>query len=108
MVSDLLVRFDELVDHQFTQLRLVKRYADQLNITERRLQQLTLAATGKTPKQLIDARVVLEAKRLLKHTDESVKAIGFALGFEEPTNFIRFFRQNAKQTPAEFRASPIG
>jgi len=46
---------------------------------------------------------MLEAKRLLAHTNESVKEIGYNLGFDEPTNFIKYFRKHSNSTPIEFR-----
>ncbi|MNL40944.1 DNA-binding transcriptional regulator AraC [compost metagenome] len=52
---------------------------------------------------MIDQRVMLEAKRLLVHTHESIKEIGFALGFEEPTNFVKYFRKHSGLTPVAFR-----
>ena len=42
---------------------------------------------------------MLEAKRILAHTTESVKEIGYNLGFEEPTNFIKYFKKHSKFTP---------
>ncbi|MNL48452.1 HTH-type transcriptional activator RhaS [compost metagenome] len=102
---DHTLTFTQLLDRQFTHQKAVRQYALQMGITERRLQQATSAALGKTPKQLVEERVLLEAKRLLAHTSESVKEIGFELGFEEPTNFGRFFRLNVGQTPTEFRQS---
>ena len=95
--------FNELLESQFKQQKSVQQYAQQLGITERRLQQATAAAVGKSPKQLIEDRLMLEARRLLVHTHYSSKEIGFGLGFEEPTNFTRFFRQKQGQTPAQFR-----
>ena len=74
-----------------------------MGITARRLQQAVAESVGKTPKQLIDDRLLLEAKRLLVYTNHSIKEIGFQLGFEEPTNFSRFFRKQAGHSPAEFR-----
>ena len=46
---------------------------------------------------------MLEAKRILAHTTESVKEIGYDLGFDEPTNFIKYFKKHSKFTPTEFR-----
>jgi AraC family transcriptional regulator, transcriptional activator of pobA len=102
---DHTLAFTQLLDKQFTHQKAVQQYASQMGITERRLQQATSAALGKTPKQLVEERVLLEAKRLLVHTSQSIKEIGFELGFEEPTNFGRFFRQKIGRTPAEFRQS---
>jgi AraC-like DNA-binding protein len=51
--------------------------------------------------------VVLEAKRLLAHTTSSIKEIGFELGFDEPTNFIKYFRKHVASTPIDFRSKFI-
>lgn len=99
--------FNELLESQFKEQKSVHQYALQLGITERRLQQATAAAVGKSPKQLIEDRLMLEARRLLVHTHSSIKEIGFVLGFEEPTNFTRFFRHRQGQTPADFRKAFI-
>ncbi|RIV18708.1 AraC family transcriptional regulator [Fibrisoma montanum] len=100
---DYTLLFNELLEKQFTKQKSVQYYVNQLGITHRRLQQATAATVGKSPKQLLEERLILEARRLLVHTHQSIKEIGFALGFEEPTNFTRFFRQKLGQTPAEFR-----
>lgn len=97
--------YRDLLEAQFRTLRLVRRYAAQLNVTEKRLAQATAKTLGKSPKELIDDRVTLEAKRLLVHTRASIKEIGFELGFDEPTNFIKYFRRQAGLTPIEFRES---
>lgn len=61
--------------------------------------------TGSTAKTLIDARVALEAKRLLAHSDLPVAAIGHRLGFTEPTNFGKFFTRQTGDSPGTFRAT---
>ena len=48
---------------------------------------------------------MLEAKRLLCHTNISIKEIGYAIGFDEPTNFIKYFRKHTGKTPIDFRGS---
>ena len=60
-----------------------------------------------TAKAFIAARIALEAKRLLVHTNYSVATIADKLGFDEPTNFSKFFRREARCTPAEFRRMHI-
>ena len=81
----------------------VNYYAKLIIISEKRLNLATSKILGKSPKEIIDYRVMLEAKRLLAHTNESVKEIAFDLGFEEPTNFIKFFKKHSLITPIEFR-----
>lgn len=100
---DYVLLFKDLLENQFKTNRQVSQYASQISITKKRLNQATSKVLGKSPKEMIDERVLLEAKRLLAHTTESIKEIGFSLGFEEPTNFIKYFRKHQKVTPVEFR-----
>ncbi|GGK56114.1 helix-turn-helix transcriptional regulator [Rufibacter glacialis] len=100
---DSLLLFRDLLEQKFRRQKQVGLYAEQLGMTEKKLNQATSKVLGKSAKQMIDDRVMLEAKRLLAHTPESIKEIGFALGFEEPTNFIKYFRRHQGSTPAEFR-----
>ena len=96
-------RFQQLVDERFAQWHQVAGYASQLGYSEKSLARAVAAAMGMTAKAFIAARINLEAKRLLVHTDMPVAAIAEKLGFEEATNFSKFFRREVGCTPAEFR-----
>lgn len=100
---DYVILFRELLEANYTKLKTVKEYASLLFISEKRLGQATTKVLGKSPKVIINERIVLESKRLLANTKESVKEIGYSLGFEEPTNFIKFFKNITGLTPLEFR-----
>lgn len=100
---DKLVIFNDLLEDNFRAERSVKSYAAKMALSEKQLHKAATLLTDKTPKQLIDARVVLEAKRLLAHSGISVKEIAYELGFDEPTNFVKYFRKHVLQTPTEFR-----
>ncbi|AIM60401.1 AraC family transcriptional regulator [Cellulophaga lytica] len=100
---DCVIKFRDLLDKTFIEQKSVSKYADQLNVTQKRLNAATLKVMDITPKQMIDARVILEAKRLLVHTEDSVKEIGYRIGFEEPTNFVKYFKKHQGFTPTEFR-----
>ena len=102
---DYTVLFKDLLAAQFRTLKSVSGYASQMNVSEKRLYHATTTTMGKTPKVIIDEKVMLEAKRLLIHTNLSIKEIGYDLGFEEPTNFIKYFRKHTAKTPIEFRES---
>ncbi|WP_413512362.1 helix-turn-helix domain-containing protein [Myroides odoratus] len=80
-------------------------YADLIGVSEKILTKELKSLTGNTPKVCIDARVILEAKRLLSFSNLSMKEIGFELGFEEPTNFTKYFRKHTNLTPNAFRDS---
>ena len=96
-------RFRTLVEQQFRTQRAVRHYAALLGVTEKRLAQATAHVLGKLPKQVIAERLTLEAKRLLAYTPASSKEVGFALGFDEPTNFSKYFRRQTGLTPNQFR-----
>lgn len=96
--------FRDAVERGFATNHSVSAYADQLGYSRRTLVRAVRAATGETPKGFIDKRVVLEAKRLLAHTDMPVGRIGAAVGFPDAANFSKFFHQHTELTPAAFRA----
>jgi AraC-like DNA-binding protein len=101
-------RFREDLEQGYTRTRRVEDYADRLGCCVRTLTRASLAATGRSAKQVIDDRVTLEAKRLLAGTDLPVAEIGRRLGFPEPTNFGRFFQREVGQSPGGFRATAAG
>jgi AraC family transcriptional activator of pobA len=101
---DYLSGFMRNLEQSFKAEKSVSYYAEKLFISAKVLTHATQVTMGKTPKQLIEERVLLEARRLLVHSHDTAKTIGFYLGFDEPTNFNKFFRKHSGQTPAEFRA----
>lgn len=102
---DFVLLFKDVLEKNYTNLKQVSCYAGEIHVTEKRLNQATSKILGKSPKQVIDERVMLEARRMLIYTNENVKEIGYKLGFEEPTNFIKYFKKHSAQTPVEFRES---
>ena len=100
---DYVLLFRDLLENQYRKQKQVRSYCEQMHVTEKRLNHATTIILGKSPKQMIDERIMLEAKRLLAHSTESVKEIGFELGFDESTNFIKYFRKHDHSTPLDFR-----
>ena len=96
--------FRDAVEQGFATNHSVSAYADQLGYSRRTLVRAVRAATGQTPKGFIDRRVILEAKRLLAHTDMPIGRVGAAIGFPDAANFSKFFHQHTEVTPATFRA----
>ncbi|WP_344400208.1 AraC family transcriptional regulator [Streptomyces longisporus] len=96
--------FRDAVEKDFATNHSVSAYADALGYSRRTLVRAVRAATGQTPKGFIDRRVVLEAKRLLAHTDLPIGRVGAAVGFPDAANFSKFFQQHTELTPAAFRA----
>ncbi len=101
--STSLEQFFTILERDHAKTRSVAHYAKHAGVSPRRLGELLVEHTGKSTKQVIDERVVLEHKRLLAHTEISVKELADRTGFAEPTNLIKFFRHHTKQTPQAFR-----
>ena len=97
--------FRDHIEEHFHTWHHVSQYADRLGYSTRTLNRLARQNTGLTAKQLIDERVILEAKRLLSHADDSVAAIAEQLGFDDASNFSSYFRRHTKTTPAAFRTT---
>mgnify|MGYP003815369081 CR=1 FL=1 len=99
-----ITAFRNKLEGDYYHNRMVKYYADYLNITAKKLNQVIYNFYGKPVKQLIEERVLLEIKRLLIHTDKTIKEIGISLGFKDPTNFNKYVKKYLNITPADFRA----
>lgn len=102
----LLRDFKQRVDRHYTDWHQVADYAADLHITAKHLSHTVRTLTGKTAKAFIQDRLTLEARRLLLHTNRSVKEIAYALGFTDPLHFSAFFKKQTQQSPSAFRDSP--
>jgi AraC-like DNA-binding protein len=96
-------KFRRLVEQNYAGWHQVSAYAAALGCTEKSLTRAALEATGQSAKSVVMARIALEAKRLLVHTDRPIYLIAEGLGFEEATNFGKFFRRETGVTPIGFR-----
>ncbi len=106
--SETFLRFRDAVERGFTRSRRVEDYARQLGYSPRTLSRATAAATGVGAKEFIDRRVVLEAKRLLAHGDQTAARIAVRLGFADAANFAKFFQHRTGSTPISFRTEVRG
>ncbi len=97
------VRFRQLLEQNFHNVHTVQEYADMLNISARTLTKYVSQSAHSSPLQIINDRIVLEAKRLLQHTSLNIKEIGYSLGFEDPSYFAKFFKRQEGIMPSEFR-----
>lgn len=101
--SQLFRRFEEAVGRSFAAERSVGFYAARLGYSERTLNRAARAQAGTTAKNVVDRRVILEAKRLLTHRASPVADIAIQLGFPDAANFHKFFLRHAGLTPGAFR-----
>lgn len=83
----------------------VQSVADQLNFSPSYLSDMLRSLTGQNTQQHIHNKLIERAKQQLSTTSLSVSEIAFALGFEHPQSFSKFFRNKTNQSPLAFRAS---
>ncbi|MFA9564546.1 MAG: helix-turn-helix transcriptional regulator [Acidimicrobiales bacterium] len=83
--------------------RSVTDRADRLGYAPRTLTRACQQATGRTAKQVIDDRIMLEARRLLVHPTTTIDPIARQLSFSEAGNFAKFFQRHAGENPDAWR-----
>lgn len=101
--SNLYQQFHLLLEERFAELHQVNEYASELGVTEKQLNETTRTARGRTCLELIHQRIMLEARRLLVHSEYSIKEIAYYLHFEDPSHFGKFFKKRSGETPAVYR-----
>ncbi len=96
-------QFETLVDKMYVDTKNVSDYAEELNITPNYLTTTIKRLTGKSAKDIIQTRLLIESKSLLKHSGLDIAEIAYRLNFQEPTHFTRFFKNLSGTTPNKFR-----
>lgn len=94
------------VEQCFMELHTVKDYADSLGISISLLGKYTREQGQCTPLDVINDRIIAEAKRMLRYTPLHIKEIAHTLGFSDASYFHKFFKRNAGFLPSDFRAAP--
>jgi len=95
--------FTQLLEKEYCTLKRAGEYANKLNISAPYLNECIKNTTGYSATQHIQTRIILEAKRLLYHTDKSVKEIAFDLGYEDYPYFSKLFSKVTGMTALTFR-----
>lgn len=96
-------KFRNAVDVYFRQRHHVHEYAAMLGYSQRTLSRACRLISGVSAKEIIDARVILEAKRMLTHSLMQANRIALELGFEDASHFVKFFKRTTGCSPGEFR-----
>ena len=97
--------FQNLLEKHISETRNAKEYAQMMSVSYKHLNEICKSVAGRTAKKVIDSFLVLEIKRHLAVSDISVKELTYQLGFDEPTNFVKFFKRHAGQSPVQFRTN---
>ncbi|AZA86070.1 helix-turn-helix domain-containing protein [Chryseobacterium shandongense] len=101
--KEVVTKFSELVNHFYKELKTTAPYAEKLNITPNYLNALIKQHLALSAGQFIKNRVILEAERLLLHTNLSVTEISYELGFTDNSHFGKYFKSVTKKSPKIYR-----
>jgi AraC family transcriptional activator of pobA len=96
-------QFVTLLDADFSRRHDVQYYAMALQISPVKLSRILNRTLGKSTKQLIDERIVLEAQRYLQYTDLSITEIALALGYNDVFHLSKTFKRVTGIAPQTFR-----
>ncbi len=100
--QDIYGNFRRLLFNKFRNIKQVKGYARELNISEKQLNDVVSKRTGFSCSALIYRQIILEAKRLL-NGGLSAKEVAYDLNFEDPAHFSKFFKKQTTISPSDFQ-----
>ncbi len=101
--TQILLEFNKLLEENFRTNFKVNFYVERLNLSLKTLSRITRNRYKLSPKAVIDERRTLEIKRLLSGSNKSVKEIAYQMGFDEPTNLVKYFKKQTGFTPSSFK-----
>ena len=101
-------RFVSVLEHDFARHHGAAHYADELSVPPRALAKALTRVTGRTTKELVTDRVMVEAARLLRFTDLTVGQVAHEVGFSDALYFSRACRRNFGVPPGAYREQVRG
>lgn len=100
--------FRDALANYYIVLKRPAAYAEKLNLSLPYLNECIKNTTGHPISYHIQQSVILEAKRLLYHSDLSLKEIAAKLGYVDYPYFSRLFSKVAGKSPLNFRRKNLG
>ena len=97
------IQFKQLLAKNYKNKHNAKEYAKSLSVSYKYLNDICKEMSAMTAKAFIDSWLLLEIKRNIAEDKYTSKEIAYAMGFEEPSNFIRFFKKFTGLTPSQFQ-----
>lgn len=99
----LFQNFTKLLEANFNKTRSANFYASELGVTYKHLNTISKALVNKTAKTVIDDYVILQAKRNLINSSIKSTQLAYKLGFEDATNFTKYFKKSTGLAPKSFK-----
>lgn len=96
--------FSKLIEEYYLKRKQIKFYADRLNVSSSYLSELCKRYTGKSMQQLLLDRIILEAQRLLRYSELTVKEIAIKLGYDDSSYFSRLYKVKTGESPMAYRS----
>lgn len=103
----LYLRFRNLLENKISYKTRVSDLCDELHVTPKQMNSAMKLFSSETAKQYIDNRVILEIKRLLTYSSLTIKEIAYEVGFDDPTNFTKYFKARTNQLPSAYQKTAI-
>ena len=97
--------FQNLVEKHCFETRKVIFFADKMGITTKTLNNITKGIIHKSAKTFINDTFIVQTKRLIINKQHTLSEIAYKVGFDEPSNFFKYFKKYAGVSPSSFRAS---
>ena len=97
------LEFQKLVEEDCFKSKKVQYYAQKLGVSTKTLNNIVNEVSNNSAKDFIDERTIMQIKRLLISTDDSIKEIAYTTGFSDPTNFFKYFKKFTDSSPEVFR-----
>ncbi|TKG89579.1 helix-turn-helix domain-containing protein [Puteibacter caeruleilacunae] len=105
--EEIASKFEDLVSKHTSKYNTIPDYAALLHISPTYLSECVRKATGKSAKQIITDYKLLKAKSLLSQSSSTIKEVAYTVGYDDTTNFTKFFKKHVGKTPKEFKRKPL-
>lgn len=99
----LIFDLKDVIDERFSEKLSINQMISSIPADRYQLQKLVKNRLGMTIKHLAQNKVLLESKKDIAFTDKSIKEIAYEMGFKDPAYFNRFFKENTRLSPLDFR-----
>ncbi|AZA57797.1 helix-turn-helix domain-containing protein [Chryseobacterium shandongense] len=96
-------KFKVVLQRDYKTAKKVSHYASELNVTPRKLTEMTEYVLGKSAKHIIIEKLITESKKMLSYSNHTISQIAYELGFSDEGNFTNFFKKHTKKNPSEMR-----